>query len=282
MTKFDYSYGNTLLKCEGVGLTIGENVILRDISLEIKDIHRPGMTQGQVIGFAAPSGTGKSKFCEVLSGILTNNKEQNVHLTGSVLIGENQQPTTIGRVGFVQQKYPLLAHRTVQKNLELIADNKFKDKVISKQKVDYMLNMLGLEPQAKKYPANLSGGQQQRVAIAQALIACEDFLIFDEPFSGLDINMIAKVSQMIQELTTKSETLTIIVISHDISSICAISDTVWLMGRERDQQGNVIPGAKIMQEINLIERGLAWVPNIHLLPEFTDLTREIKAIFPSL
>lgn len=282
MTKFEHSYGNTLLKCENVGLTIGENVILRDINLEIRNIHRPGMTQGQVIGFAAPSGTGKSKFCEVLAGIITTDKEQNINVTGNVLIGESQQPTTIGRVGFVQQKYPLLNHRTVYKNLELIANNKFKDHVIAKQKTDYMLNMLGLETQAKKYPANLSGGQQQRVAIAQALIACEDFLIFDEPFSGLDINMIYKVSQMIQDLTTKSETLTVIVISHDISSICAISDTVWLMGKERDAQGNIIPGAKIMQEINLIDRGLAWQPNIQLMPEFTDLTREIKAIFPTL
>ncbi len=281
-SQFEYSYGKTLLKCENVGLTIDGFKILDDISLEIKDVIRPGMNQGQVIGFLGPSGVGKTKFSEVLSGIVVNDNGNKVEMTGRVLVGENQIPTRIGRIGVVQQSYPLLEHRTVYGNFEVIANNRFKNKKEAKEKIQSTLEMLGLQNHGKYYPAKISGGQRQRVAIGQALIACEDFIIFDEPFSGLDINMISRVLEMLKELTTKNELLTVIVISHDISSTCAISDTLWLMGKNKDAQGNFIPGAKIVKQIDLIERGLAWVPDIALKPEFSDTTREIRAIFPTL
>ncbi len=228
-----------------------------------------------------------TKFSEILSGILTHDvghrhKEKRVELTGEVLIGVNQQPTQIGRIGVVQQQYPLLEHRSVLGNLSVIAYNRFKTKDEADDKVEKTLNMLNLQNHKNYYPANLSGGQKQRLAIGQALINCEDFIIFDEPFSGLDINMISRVLDMLRELTNNNELLTIIVISHDITATTAISDTLWLMGKEKDEQGNFIPGARILNQIDLMERGLAWTPDITLKPEFSETTREIRGIFPNL
>ncbi len=289
MEKIKYSIGQTLLKVENVSLSMNDNQILKNINVEIKNITREGVKQGQVIGFLGPSGVGKSKFAEVISGIINQQtvkqmeaQGRNMVLEGNVLVGENLLPTHVGRIGVVQQQYPLLEHRSVYGNFEIVANNRFKDKAIAKEKITSMLETLGLQNHAKYYPANLSGGQRQRVAIGQALINCEDFIIFDEPFSGLDPNMITKVIKMIQQLTTQNELLTIIIISHDISATAAIADTLWLMGKDQDKDGNFIPGAHIVKQIDLMERGLAWIPDIALQPEFSALTREIRAIFPSL
>lgn len=282
--KFPFTYEETLLSCQGVGLTINGNVILRDINVNIRNIVRPGMTQGQVIGFLGPSGIGKTQLSNLLSGITVHDpKNKEVQVTGSILIGAEQTPAKIGRIGVVQQQYPLLEHRNVYGNFMVVANNRYKnDRKLAESKVEEILTMLNLQGQKNSYPANLSGGQRQRVAIGQALINCEDFIIFDEPFSGLDINMINVVLEMLRELTTKNEKLTIIIISHDITATTAIADTLWLMGREKDANGNSIPGAKIIEQIDLIAEGLAWVPDIHLQPEFSEVTRKIRGIFPTL
>jgi ABC-type nitrate/sulfonate/bicarbonate transport system ATPase subunit len=104
----------------------------------------------------------------------------------------------------------------------------------------------------------------------------------DEPFSGLDINMIHEVSSLIQEVAHMHELNTIIIVSHDISSTVAISDTIWIMGRDRDENNNIIPGAKIKHKFNLMERGLAWRDDVESTPEFGTLINEIKGLFPKL
>ncbi len=283
-SQFEYSYAETLLKVSNAGMTIGTSRILRDINLEVKNIVRPGMSQGQVVGFLGPSGVGKTKFSEMLAGIIVPEKNK-IFLDGEILVGANQLPTKIGRVGMVQQKYPLLVHRSVNGNLMVVALNKYKDHKVSSQKVLEIMETLNLVQHKDKYPAELSGGTQQRVAIAQALLSCEDFLIFDEPFSGLDVNMIGKVTQLIQNITSINEFLTVVIISHDISATCAISDSLWLMGKEKDEKGVTIPGGTIRQDhvYDLVSLDLAWHPDITYTKTFLDLTTHIKKdIFPIL
>src|ERR1035437_2868836 len=107
-------YRGTLLKATNVSLTLGKNVILRDLNLEIRDIYRPGMVTGQVVGVLGPSGIGKTRLFRLLSGIDEPN-------TGSVLIGSDSKPLKRGMVGVIAQNYPLFEHRTVVGNLLLDA-----------------------------------------------------------------------------------------------------------------------------------------------------------------
>jgi len=69
----------------------------------------------------------------------------------------------------------------------------------------------------------------------------------DEPFSGLDMLMLEKTAALIQKVANIDELNTIIIVSHDVSAICAVSDHIWMLGRERDAQDNIIPGARIME-----------------------------------
>jgi len=74
----------------------------------------------------------------------------------------------------------------------------------------------------------------------------------------------------------------VIVVTHDIQAAVAVADTIWLLGRDRDEQGKIIPGARVKATYNLVERGLAWREGIADTPECVDLVREIRSVFPSL
>jgi len=271
----DYEYKNVILKVENVSLKLGANQILKDVNVEIRDVVRPGYVTGQIIGFLAPSGMGKTKFFECLAGIRKPD-------TGTILIGEDLQPTKIGRVGVVQQNYPLFMNKTVIGNMRVAADG-FSNKTERDGRIDDVLTKFGLIDKKKFYPAQLSGGQKQRAAIAQQILCANNFLLMDEPFSGLDVNMIEEVSGLIKEVAHMHELNTIIIVSHDIHSTVAISDTIWMMGRDRTPDKNeIIPGAKIKYKYNLMEKNIAWRDNIEDTTEFNQLIKEIKGEFPTL
>lgn len=265
----------TILKAENVSLTLGGNVILKDLAVEIRDVVRPGVTTGQVVGFLGPSGIGKTKFFEILAGLLRPT-------SGTVVLGDPLQPVRAGMVGVVQQNYPLFSHRTVGGNLRLAARKLYPDERQAEELTQEMLTRFRLADKINLYPAQLSGGQKQRIAIAQQLLCSENFLLLDEPFSGLDVNMIEEVQNLIVEIANSHELNTIIIVSHDITATAAVADTLWLMGRERDAHGGVIPGSKIIHTYDLIERNLCWQERIVDTSEFQALVKEIRGLFHTL
>ena len=270
-----YTLGNTILKLDNVSLKLGDKLILRDINIELKDVIRPNCVTGQIVSILAPSGFGKTKLFEVISGILKPT-------TGSVNLGMDLKPVKLGEVGVVQQNYPLFNHRTIFGNLDVAASRTMKDKAQREAKINELLEKFQLLNHSGYYPAELSGGQRQRVAIAQQLLCSNHFLLLDEPFSGLDINMIKEVSKFIVEIANMDELNTIIIVSHDVPSTAAISDTIWVMGRDFDSNGKPLEGARIKYIYDLMARGLAWHDDIETMPEFHALMNEIRTIFKTL
>ena len=273
MANNDYTYGATLLKVDNVSLQLGENTILKDVNIEIKDILRKDETAGQIVGFLGPSGIGKTKLFEIMAGLLKPS-------SGQVLLKD--KPVEVGQVGVVQQNYPLFNHRTVMGNLEVAARKTITDSTKRKDKIMGYLERFNLKDKINLYPAQLSGGQRQRVAIIQQLLCSEHYLLLDEPFSGLDPLMVTEVSELISEIAHLHEENTIIIVSHDIDATAAIADTLWLMGREKTSEGKVIPGSKIKYTYNMIDLGLAWRKNVQEDPAFIQLVKEVKNLFPTL
>ena len=272
---FAYTHGCCLLKAENINVTLGGNPILRDLNLEIKDIRRPDAIAGQVVGLLGPSGVGKTTLVRVLAGLDRPD-------SGTVVIGEELKPVQRGRVGVVAQNYPLFMHRTVMGNLVVAGTRSGLSHKQAVEKAVGYLERFGLTDRSGLYPAQLSGGQRQRVAIAQQFMCSENFLLLDEPFSGLDPMAVDRVAELLNEVACMHELNTIIVVTHDISAALEVADTIWLMGRDRDPEGKIIPGARIQESYNLIERGLAWRNGIATTTEFLEMLREIRARFPSL
>ncbi len=272
---YEYELHETILEVKDVCHAYGKDVILKDVSVTIRDIVRPGLSQGQVVGFLGPSGVGKTTLFRILAGLLPPQK-------GEVLVTDKKLPVHAGMVGVVSQNYLLFEHRTVLGNL-LVAGRQagLSDKAAA-EKAQELLERFGLRERRNHWPAQLSGGQRQRAAIAQQLMCSEHFLLMDEPFSGLDPVMKDRVCGLISEVAAMDELNTIIVVTHDIGSALQIADTVWLMGRERASDGSFISGGYIKEQINLIDRGIAWRPDIPSLPQYAECLREIRAKFQTL
>ena len=274
MTARAYRLGQRLLTIDNVCLRY-DRPILEGVSGVIDDIQRDGVKQGQVVSLLGPSGIGKSQLFRCIAGLQRPS-------AGSIRLNGSQREVQPGEVGVVAQNYPLLNHRTVWGNLMLAAAKHAASNAGARQKCLELLDEFEMADCATHYPMALSGGQRQRVAIAQQLLCSSYFLLLDEPFSGLDPLAKSKVCEMLIKVSTTNELNTIIVVTHDIESAITISDTLWIMGRDRDTQGHPVPGARIQQTYNLAEMGLAWDPEIESKPAFNALATELKARFATL
>jgi ABC-type nitrate/sulfonate/bicarbonate transport system ATPase subunit len=270
-----------LLHIEGVNLSLGEGserrLILRDVNADVANIVRPGKQQGQVIGFLGPSGIGKTQLFRTIAGFQQPD-------SGKVLVGKDQNPTEPGMVGVVTQHYRVFNHRTVLDNLVFAGIQGSLSKAEATDKANEYLSQFDLSDQRNHWPARLSGGQRQRLAILQQIMVGHDTICMDEPFSGLDINQVQKVARLISALTSKDEFLTIIVVTHDIGAALEVSDTLWLMGQERDPEkpAEFLPGARIVAQSDLIAEGLAWDPDIRHNPKYIELEKLVANKFREL
>jgi ABC-type nitrate/sulfonate/bicarbonate transport system ATPase subunit len=253
----------------------GGTPILREVNAQVRDVVRPGLSQGQIVGLLGPSGVGKTTLFKILAGLLKPT-------VGEVKIGADGKPAAPGLVGVVAQNYVLFDHRTILGNLVIAGKQAGMSGDDAKAKAMKYLEHFGLAQHVDKYPIQLSGGQRQRVAIAQQLLCSEHYLVMDEPFSGLDVVAQRAVEELVLDVCQQHEHTTLIIVTHDVSAAVAVADTIWLMGRDRDPQGNVIPGARIVDQIDLIERDLAWHPDIRKRPGYAELVNEIKDRFATL
>ncbi len=271
----EHYYGKTLLAVENVSLSFGDSLVLRDVNINVKDVIRPGMEQGQVIAFLGPSGRGKTQLSKILAGLKPAT-------SGRVLVNDPPTEVKAGMVGYVTQNYFLRPNRTVIGNLVVAATQAGMTRKVAKEKAEEYLNLFELGKFAKYYPNQLSGGQRQRVAIAQQLLCSDHYLIMDEPFSGLDPIMKEKVCELLVEISRKDSLSTMIIVSQDIRPVLKVADTVWLLGQDKDQNGDLIPGSYIKKTYDLVEEDLCWDPAIFTTDRFNRFVMDVEAEFRNL
>lgn len=260
-----YTIGDTLLKLDGVSLNYQGNKVLRDINIEIKDIVAESV-KGQVVTLLGKSGVGKSQLFKMMAGLMPPS-------AGSILVGRKQTPVVAGVVGMVLQKYPLFQHRTLMGNLLLVCSDKAR--------IESYLEDFDLYSHKDKYPSKLSGGQCQRTAILQQLLCSENYVLLDEPFSGLDPVAINKLCKIITKVVNEDTQNTFVISSHILEPTMAISDTVWMIGNEYEN-GKKIEGAVIRYTQDLAAEGFAWNPEVRKDPKFRDAVEKVRDLFETL
>ena len=255
-----------LFKVEGVNLAYDGKQILRDINFEIHDIVRPNISQGQVVSLIGRSGIGKTQLFKILAGLKSPN-------SGTVKIGFDQRPVKAGDVGVVTQNYVLFNHRTVIQNFQIAINNSGQKLTDTEKKkiIDQYASEFDLDDSLKKYPMQLSGGQRQRVSIIQQILAGNLFILLDEPFSGLDVIMKDKVIELLLKVSVSHEQTTLVIVSHDIESSLAISDTAFILAKHEANAG-----ATITDIIDLCSLDLAWRHDIKTDAKFVQLVAELK------
>lgn len=208
----------TLISLKNLDVTIGKKQILKNIDLEVE--------KGSVTVFIGPSGSGKTTLLRTINllqkpsqGILRiSNTEVDTSKLSKNAIREIRQYSTM-----IFQSFNLFKNFTVLENVyrPLILNGKYS-KSEAKEIALQALKDVGLEKFASQYPATLSGSQQQRVAIARAVAFHPEVILFDEPTSSLDPEMVESVLQVIVNLAKKN--ITMILVTHEMEFARKIAD----------------------------------------------------------
>jgi general L-amino acid transport system ATP-binding protein len=186
------------------------------------------VNRGEVVVIMGPSGSGKSTFIRTFNA-LEDFQKGSITVDGIVLSNDVRQIDAIRReVGMVFQQFNLFPHLSVLDNLTLapvLVRTRARAEVEAQARA--LLERVGIAEQASKFPGQLSGGQQQRVAIARALCMEPRILLFDEPTSSLDPEMVREVLEVMQALA--AEKITMVVVTHEVRFARQVAHRVVLM-----------------------------------------------------
>ena len=197
--------GRHIVKNFRLGDTVTE--VLRDVSLRVMP--------GEFVSIMGPSGSGKTTLLYILGGLDTPTGGR-VLLNGTDISSFGDEKMSVLRrrnIGFVFQFYNLIPNLNVEENimLPLLLDGQKMERC--KDRLDRILEMVGLSDRRRHTPRELSGGQQQRVAIARALIGNPGILFADEPTGNLDTKAGTDIMSLLREIN-RSTGQTIIMVTH--------------------------------------------------------------------
>ncbi|HBO59842.1 MAG TPA: peptide ABC transporter ATP-binding protein [Alphaproteobacteria bacterium] len=206
-----------LIDVRNVGKAYGENVILQNVSTQIR--------LGDVVAVIGPSGCGKSTFLRMLNGLETPTSGR-ILFEGTDMTDAKTDINRIRRkIGMVFQQFNLFGHKTVRQNITLAP---VKTGVMTQERAnaeaDGLLTAVGLADKADLYPSMLSGGQKQRIAIARALAMKPDMMLFDEPTSALDPEMVREVLDLVRRLAQKG--MTMVFVTHEMGFAREVANRV--------------------------------------------------------
>ncbi|QEQ96623.1 putative 2-aminoethylphosphonate ABC transporter ATP-binding protein [Neptunomonas concharum] len=207
---------NQYLTIRNLSKSFGDFTALNNISLDIEE--------GDFVCFLGPSGCGKTTLLRAIAGL-------DMQTEGEIIQGLKKiswLPPEKRDFGIVFQSYALFPNLTVADNIAYGLKNRRANRQSIDQRVDELLQLIGLPDSGKKYPSQLSGGQQQRIALARAIATKPGLLLLDEPLSALDARVRLHLRREIKELQRKLGVTTIMV-THDQEEALSMADKIVVM-----------------------------------------------------
>jgi len=211
-----------MIEIRGVFKSFGDNQVLRGVDLTIN--------KGETAVIIGRSGCGKSVLLKLIMGLLKPDQ-------GKILVnGDDVTSLSDSQLNKLRQKFGMLFQAsalfdsmTVDENvgLGLREHTRLKEEQVS-QKVKEKLKMVGLSGVEEKKPAQLSGGMKKRVGLARAIAMDPEYVLFDEPTTGLDPIMADVINELIKNLRN-TLTITSIAVTHDIVSAYKIADRIAML-----------------------------------------------------
>lgn len=214
-----------LLQLDGVWCAYDDSTVVEDLSFHIN--------KGDIACLLGPSGCGKTTTLRSIAGF-ESITQGSIKLDGmQVSAPKLLVPPEKRNLGMVFQDYALFPHLTIQENVcfGLRRASASKRKSVAAK----MLELVGLEQYANRYPHEISGGQQQRVALARAMAPEPSLILLDEPFSNLDVDLRRRLSLEVRDIL-KTLGTTALLVTHDQEEAFAVADRIGVMNEGKLQQ----------------------------------------------
>ena len=208
----------TQLKATDLRKSYRKREVVRGVSIE--------MSGGEIVGLLGPNGAGKTTTFSMIAGFVTPS-------AGKLMINGNDitkfPPHKRARVGLVYlpQESSVFRKLTVEDNIRAIAQTLGISRSEQDDLVNFRLEELGLTSLAKQKAHTLSGGERRRLEITRALVLDPDFLLLDEPFSGVDPKSVSEVNKIITNL--KGKGMGILITDHNVRETLRIVDRAYLL-----------------------------------------------------
>jgi NitT/TauT family transport system ATP-binding protein len=247
---------DVLLQLEGLSIQLGGKQILSPIDLSVK--------KGEFVCIVGPSGCGKTTLLRAAAGFVSPH-------TGKVVRGGKVVDGPSREAAFVFQDYgrALLPWRSVQGNISLALEAAGVPATERAERINRVLDTVGLAAHAEKFPAQLSGGMQQRVQIARCLAQEPSLMLLDEPFGALDAMTRESLQDELARLV-REQGLTLLFVTHDLEEAIYLGDRVVALRNNPTPEKPSIAAlidVKIPRPRNQLDT--------KELPEFLSLRREL-------
>ncbi|WP_422746263.1 sulfate/molybdate ABC transporter ATP-binding protein [Mycobacterium sp. WMMD1722] len=213
----------TAIVVRGANKRYGDFAALDNIDFEVPS--------GSLTALLGPSGSGKSTLLRAIAGL-------DLPDTGTITINGRdvtKVPPQRRGIGFVFQHYAAFKHLTVRDNVAFGLRIRRRPKAEIKQKVDNLLEVVGLAGFQNRYPNQLSGGQRQRMALARALAVDPQVLLLDEPFGALDAKVREDLRAWLRRLHDEVHVTTVLV-THDQAEALDVADRIAVLNKGRIEQ----------------------------------------------
>ena len=246
---------SSIVVSKNIVKTFGTKIALNKINFEIKE--------GEIFGFLGPSGSGKTTMINILTGLLVQDGG-NSQLLGKDSYSLNS--TDLEKIGIVSDKSGFYEKLSLEKNLLLYA----KLYGVNLNRVDELLNKVGLLESKSILAEQLSTGMKQRMLLARALINQPKILFLDEPTSGLDPTTSKSIHELLVDL--KENGTTIFLTTHDMNEATLLCDNLALLNKGKlIEQGNP---ADIIQKYNTNKRiKIIYKNREERIFDFSELTK---------
>jgi len=215
MTKFSFS---KTLGVKGLRKRYGNKEVVKGVSLEVN--------KGEIVGLLGPNGAGKTTTFYIITGMIQPNGGQ-VYLEKQNITSMPMYKRARLGIGYLSQEPSVFRRLSVEDNLRLILETmKLSSKEIA-IRIERYLNDLSITHIRKRKGYQLSGGERRRTEICRALLTEPDFILLDEPFSGIDPIAVEEIQHIVLDL--KKRGIGVLITDHNVHETLSITDRAYLL-----------------------------------------------------
>jgi lipopolysaccharide export system ATP-binding protein len=214
----DAPAGRSVLRADGLRKVYRSRAVVDGVDLELH--------QGEVVGLLGPNGAGKTTSFYIIVGFIRPDRGE-VHLDDRDISRLPMYKRARLGIGYLPQESSIFRKLTVEENILAILESLSLSRGERQQRLDALLELMGVTHVRKSRGFELSGGERRRVEIARALVTNPRFMLLDEPFAGIDPIAVADLQTCVQQL--REQGLGILVTDHNVRETLSITDRAYIL-----------------------------------------------------